>query len=710
MNILRIPMTGGVNLLADPRQIRDDELVRAGNLVPVRPGVLQTRQSIDSAIYIGGSFANSTPLLATFGPWVDSPIFFAYYTLWSSPSVPAQVVLLAYRTDGMAVPGFVEALMSFPTGDVSVRPWSFAFNGRLYFVTPVGSAAPAYSIARNETDLTAFAFAGTGNSGIRPQLAVPYRNRLVWANFGTGYENTVVFSDNFAPSTVGNDVLASNGRNVSLVAASDGDEIVGMTQVMLTGVGSPVDTALLVLRRYSAFLLTGEPDQTTGGTNSLVVNRMSVAAGCASPWTIQTTPYGTFWAGQDEVWCFKQGQIPHPVGTKIRPALEQSTRQQTIKWSAAYFDGFYRLSVCDDSSPQNFATGAQDQWFLDLRRGAPDNAEAAQWWGPQRYLYPSSATTTTAGYGIFARDDRPGGTRQLYGFEVAWSRQFSQLQASIVKYDAESAVDISAPTTSLTYGNDLTIKPDLITKEYDLGDPMLQKIYDGMEANVWVSHTGRMLAQGILDGGQQYTENTVDVSAVGFEPGVTIIDTPGQPMPRAPQAISASDVNRKLGTTIQLRLQGQAGYLIDDSNDQIAFEQGAMLETATLQVVDITNGFYETLADLLTEIGTKMGLASASHGSNGLVGMDGEAVIDNNYVAVLCFEDTENSVSQAIKDKTAAIFTLIGFSTGANITFDSLDPLTPWHLTGDMAVWNYNAPIWELNGLGMSLEVIPRRP
>jgi hypothetical protein len=542
-------------------------------------------------------------------------------------------------------------------------------------------------------------------------LAVPYRNRVVWANFGSNYPNTLVFSDNFTAGTVGNDVLAANGRNVSIVAGNDGDEIVGLAPVMLTAVGTPVESALLVLRRYSSFLVTGEPDQTTGGTNSLAVNAMSVAAGCASPWTIQSTPYGIFWAGQNEVWCFKQGQIPIPIGTKIQPALLRTPRSLSYKLSASYFNGFYRLAVFgEDVGALDYSSGCKDQYWLDLRNGAPPDAASAQWWGPQQYAYQGGSGATRSSTGVMFRDDRPGGSYSLYGFERS-DNQGGSLNSAIVRYDSDNVVDVSNASPNVDYSADLTIKPDLITKEYDLGDPMLQKIYDGMEANVWASQTGRLLAQGVLDGGAQYAETNIDVVATGFGGDSAPIPTTGASMPRSPQAIAAFDTNRKTGTTIQLRVQGQTGYLIDSTNDQIAFEQGPDAADADGQTVEIARGFYSTLTDLLAEIGSKMRASSCNQGSNGLVGIDGEVLTDNNYCTVLCFEDTgQTSVSQAVKDKTSALFSLLGFSTGANLTNDSLDPLIPWHLTGDMAVWAYNAPIWEINGLGMRLEVIPRRP
>lgn len=707
--LLRIPMTGGVNLLADPRNIRDDELVRAGNLLPINPGTLRTRGAVTNVVQFPGSFPTGyTPLTANFGPWVDSPIFFTYYTPWAL-GIPATVTVIASDLQGALMPSFSPVILSLPSGDDVVRPWRFQFGGRLYFVPGATSSAVAYSIGRGENALTSFAFSGTGNADIRPRLAVPYRNRLAWGNFGPGYENTIVFSDNFAPGTVGNDVLASNGRNVSLVAAGDGDEIVAMVPVMLTGVGSPVDSALLVLRRYSAFLLTGEPDQTTGGTNSLVVNQMSVTTGCASRDAVVSTPYGVIWPSQDEVWLFHSGQLPQPIATKIRPALSNTSRALGIKLSASYHNGFYRLSLYRDGQTATFTEGPQDQWLLDLRDGPPQNSESAKWWGPQQYNYPASSSTTVGGFNIFVRDDRPGGTATLYGIELAWNSALSQRNLVLVSYDGDASADIPMPTGKIAFEADTTIKPDLITKEYDLGDPMLQKIYDGSEANIWASNMGRLSFRGILDGGYQTATVNQDVDVHGFELGVDTLD--GTAMPRAPQAVATFDPNRAMGTTVQLRVQGQSGYLIDGTNNEFAFiDNNAAEDDPAFGVAQITAGFYTSLNALLTELAAKMDAAvtpfvghTATHSASaGLVTIGG---VNDKLTLLFTANTAQTSATTTQMEKTRRLGAMLGFDTSANAS-----AVSPPDVVGVGTVFVYATPILELNGLGMRLEVIPRRP
>lgn len=728
MDLLRVPLSGGVNLLTDPRNIRDDEVVKAGNMYSARPGVLQTRKGVGP---IAGDLVNMTssyPMSAMFGPWVDSPLFFTLFGI----GAPSNITLYAYTLDGVAAMSPVK-IFDFPDNTTDgVRPYSFQYAGRIYFLTGFHTAGtPAYSIGRGETTLTSFAFAGTGNSDLRPRLAVPYRNRIVWANFGTGYENTLVFSDNFKPDTVGNDVLAANGRNVSLVASADGDEIVGMVPIMLTAVGTPVESALLVLRRYSSFLIAGEPDQTTGGTSTLAVNAMSVAAGCISAASIQSTPYGIFWASHDDVWHFQTGQVPRPLGLKIRPALLETPRSIGFRISASYFDGFYRLCLFSEDQPKVSTAGVWDQYWLDLRDGAPQDAASARWWGPMRYNFyvnnnalSDSGPTAYGGSGVVVRDDRPGGTSSLYGVERNWNTATAPsfpTYGNIVKYDIDTPFDRTINTaTSVAWTFDYTIKPDLITKEYDLGDPMLQKIYDGMEANVWASQTGRLLAEGILDGGQAYADTNIDVTARGFEPGVDITTSDGSKMPRAPQAVAAFDSSRSLGTTLQLRLQGQTGYVIDTTSNVFCWlevtDDGEFVPFSTT----IATGLYATLEALLTAIQTGMRAAyvcsavqqAVVHNANGTVTISGGVTGTSffpNELTIACF-DGLGEFSQAQVDSTARLLTLLGFNTGANPHNNSGDPLIAAAIPGDMAVWSYNAPIWEINGLGIRLEVIPRRP
>lgn len=727
MELYRVPMSGGVNLLSDPRTIRDDELVKAGNLVPVRPGVLQTRPAIESLPFsIVGSMSRTTafPLSALFGPWADSPMFVLHYTAGTG-AINAKVSLSAYTLDGQVAID-TQTLMSFTPSNVGVRPWITPYQGALYFLTGEHTApVPAFTIQRGQIAAQQFAFAGTGNADMRPRVAVAYRNRVVWANFGPGYENTLVFSDNFAPSVIGNDALASNGRNVSLVAAADGDEIIGLAPIMLTDTGTPVESGLLVLRRYSSFLITGEPDQTSGGTPTIAVNRMSIAAGCASPWTIKSTPYGVFWAGQDEVWHYHSGQNPRQVGTKIQPALMRTPRSLGYKLSASYFGGFYRLALFGETQvAPTYADGPQDQWWLDLRNGPPNTIDEARWWGPQTFTYPNSVSTTTGGYNIMLRDDRPGGEARLYGFEIG-TAQFSGItgttQGIIVRYDVDAPVDTSWPlnptgsisTQTIPFAADATIKPDLITKEFDLGDPMLQKIYDGMEANVWASQSGRLLAQGILDGGASYAETNLDVTAAGYAAGEGAVGVLGVAMPRAPQAIAAYDTTRPIGTTVQLRLQGQAGFTVDATNDEFAFESNnAFGDDPSPAVAQLTRGFYATYADFMTMLVAAMNVEATGdvqylHNANGTFSLGRDSGGDCQFTVMFATPTATSTATATQIAKTSRIGVLLGFNTDVNATVSGTSPV---YVTGAMAVWNYTAPIWELNGLGLRLEAIPRRP
>lgn len=46
INRVKVPFSGGVNLFVDPASIRDDQVVLAKNLVPVKPGILGTRPAL----------------------------------------------------------------------------------------------------------------------------------------------------------------------------------------------------------------------------------------------------------------------------------------------------------------------------------------------------------------------------------------------------------------------------------------------------------------------------------------------------------------------------------------------------------------------------------------------------------------------------------------------------------------------------------------
>lgn len=680
-----IPLTGGVNLLADPRRIRDDEVVHAKNLVPVQPGVLATRPAISAEL--GNTFV--TPLSALRAPWPTG-------------GIPAAVRsglghgLLDFQNAG------INALL---LSGVSERPWMVAFLGKVYILPALPADPPAYTLSRDDLTFQSFTFAGSGNADIRPRLAVPYRSRMVWAHFGPGYENTLVFSNNFDASTVGNDVLASNGRAVNLVAAADGDEIIAMVDVMLTDIGAPAQAGLLVLRRYDSFLITGEPDQTTGGTNSLLVNQMSIAAGCISPWSTAKTPHGVIWAGHDEIWLFATGSVPRPIGTKIRPALRRVPRAVDHRVSATYFDGFYRIMLYGEGqSPIDEAAPLEDQWWLDLREGAPADPGAARWWGPQVFKIPATAGVAAPGTRLFFQEARPGFEPGLFGVE-----QMNFNQNLLVRYGASSARDSVGSTTSIGTVGDTGIVIDLRTKQYDFGKPAHEKMLDGVDLNVWNNIPGRLHISGMVDGGHRTETMEIDVTPRGFELGVSELDE--NTMSKVPMAVGEGPIARPSGTTVQLRVQGQSGLLIDENNDIFCFQfDPTGFQGYTTFVVELAHGLYSSTTALLAYIEEQVEAAVSINGfepwtflyntTTGIVsiGPTTPAALWN----VPLGDTLGGAVTQAQSDSMLRLMARFGFSTGVNLYEDQNV------ISGVGAVYNYQTPMWEINGLSTNIELIPR--
>lgn len=715
-----IDISGGVNLLKDPRRVGANEVVYAQNLVPSDPGVYRTRPAI---AFAGQALTPSSGgTLATVMDALLQPILPARGDLVATAIFPVGVS----SNDTILFSGNSELSITQATlGVRNLRPWMVTLAGKVFVLGGPGASATArtveFSVDPSTHDLLQanFAFAGTGNGAVRPRLVAGYRSRYVWANFGTGYENTLVFSDNFVPGTVGNDVLASNGRNVSLVSTYDGDEIVGVVEVMTSNVGSPAQAALLVLRRRSAFLLTGEPDQTTGGTNSLVVNRLAVDAGCASPWTIVKTPYGTIWASEDDVWLMDVGSVPRPIGIKIRKALRQSPPGLLYRWTAAYFDGFYRLAVYSEGQGPTELDPLGEQWWLDLRDGAPRSHADARWWGPMKFFNAVKDADAIQGTRTFMLEGRPGREAALYGLEVGMGQTAGAAAYNFVRYGVSSPRDSNVDNSDLStavisdeIGDEIQI--DLITREFDFNEydgisASREKIHDGLEMAVWNSNPGRLIVNAIINGGESTSTTNLDLYNAGFEAGVDQLDAGTSSAARVPQAVAAHPFPRPVGITYQFRIRNQPGYLVTDENDTLTFRR---VDTQVEYRATIAQGLYLFIDGSASFANALKSALDAATGLTWTVTYDhtsgifvfelpaGPISVEIPLVGDLI---SPNFATDAEMLENRRILAMLGMATQTDIT-------PTLSITGESPIYQKANSIWEFSSLDALMEVLPRRP
>lgn len=466
--IIKLEFTGGVNLLDDPRSIADNELVYAKNVFPTANGKLAKRGAVGFVRDIGGASDGTYPLIAHLPPFPESPAEAIIVSRLVNPanqpaatSWTADTVLSVLTGESsVAIQSSLGVVTAYRPGILSFLNKTYVFPGHPY-TAAAGKIVQVNAGAATGTELVDFNFAGTGNVGFSPQGACIYRKRMVFWGLGQGYENYLVFSDPYEPTVVGDNCRALNGRAIS-IANSDGDRIVACVEIMLAEAGTPAAAALLVLKQYSAYLLQGEPTTVSAAgmdavsTGNLSIARMNVNAGCVSPETICKTPYGLIWAGPDDVWFMPIGGLPYAVGTKIRPALIVTSGSYKYLWHAAYFNGVYRLAIGAAGQGMDHDSACGEQWWLDLRGGAPQNFREARWWGPQIFnLYYGTETAAViyqAGTRTMVADTRSWKDSALYGVEFAGavSGSYYYSTVSMVNYDRPHHQDVGAMMATVT--------------------------------------------------------------------------------------------------------------------------------------------------------------------------------------------------------------------------------------------------------------------
>jgi hypothetical protein len=283
-----------------------------------------------------------------------------------------------------------------------------------------------------------------------------YRGRVILANFpddiyGQPRRAVLLFSDGpgdgFATGAalptddvVGKGLDVPNFNALNGAAESDplddrsvfvGDvveDIVGTKELSLQQSGAMNQSALLILKDRSVWLGTGEPLISTDvgdPIGSLNIIKQPLADGCASFETVAETPWGVFWAGHDDVYFAPNGGGPIiPVGRYIASEFKHTPFDMKYLWHAEYHDGWYRLAIMAPGQNQSDPVAMENQWWLDLRYGPPQDWTKARWFGPQMYqpiISPNCDTTDIQrGTYIMRRDQRPEFPAELFALQIGF--------------------------------------------------------------------------------------------------------------------------------------------------------------------------------------------------------------------------------------------------------------------------------------------------
>lgn len=710
-------LDGGVNLFDAPNDIQDNEMVYSKNLYPRSPGRLAMRPSSSLIALLGGT--DGYPIHLHFLP-INSPAAFVLFSRALSRNNSSDTTkMIAYNSisaTNLAVGDFGKV--------TQYRPASLAYNGLLYGFGGYGTNA-AGKVLRyvpgggGAIEIVDFNYLRAGNEALRPAVVGMYRDRTFFANFGPGFESTALFSDPYAPHFITANALATNG-GYFLTNPDDGDRIVAGVELLQTGQAA-VQSSFVVLKEFSAYLITGEPVFSDGsGTDTLTVSRLPVNAGCASPNTVVTTPFGVIWAGPDDVWVFPEGQLPYRIGTKIRPILQASPANVRYLWHAVLHDGFYKLALFSEGQGPSDDSPCGEQWWLDLRTGPPQTWREAKWYGPQIYTYQITDSGPpdpdyTLGTRCMALDITPGANRALYSAEALTYAPSGYIH--LVGYGAhgthDAAYDYSgASGLEKAYQTRAAVETELVTKEFRtlmsgnqmVADPLVEKGFRGAELDIRISAAGQLGWNWILNSGRTVgAERDVDiVPASGFVLGVDVLDTGTFSDETNRVALDPAPL-RIVGSAIQLDLFNKPGYYIYDANDLCVIEVEVAPSVFTQFSFSLTHGLY---ADISTLVAYLTGLFNAALAPFAIT-------VTGTFVGGL-IRFTRSGAGEidfgtshcplASKSKVRALAHLLGFTNWDN------DYEGGTSITATEAVYTVNVPSWDFqSGMVLHFYTIPRR-
>lgn len=812
---VKVPMTGGVNLFADPTKIRDDQLAYAKNLVPLKPGVIGRRPAMQWAQNVMFGYNLPGPVIPVRSMFSELAADFVF-VCW------LEGIMYLMARDSSVI---TTVSQSLGPSDVPMRASMVQWDGDTYaFTGQTSGARLAFANNAEGYVMEALDF-GAGNSGFRPLGAAVIRDRFVYWGFDDGVGGrAVLFADRGLPLQIGDSAVAS-GRFIPVAGIAQ-SPITHCAEINTQASGSPNQSVVAVWTTDSMWMLLGEPGETGDGSTpdaiqgTLQQNLLPMSAGCVSGATVAQTPYGTIWAGPDDIWFMPMGSLPIRIGTNIRPALLGNSASIKWKWHATYDakKAQYRLAIFGPETGPDEFSGCNHHWILDLSGGAPSNADEARWWGPQVYEQ-ANGTPAYSGTYTFLVDNGDDGDRDVYS--LVWGEEEVNLGEFIkaialvtldgtntndtclpmleriphvnlqeyfpgdviVPYDEDAgtfkpyvwvveSVDGLGPNGGGVTGLDLVPQfndgvalnwPDggvewrvqdtnafsltptasfiprswypenvgnilckLVTKEYDTGDPMVDKLLDGAELGYWISRVGRVTYgyQTDIDSNTRTLPITGDyLGAVGF-PDPNPLALPQTQAFRGQRIwgtrlLTSTPGSRSIGKTVQFWLETDPEYVINETNDTIVI--GTNNDVAAILAVPHGVHTYSALKTAVINTLIAGGLLdfqfiSTDLAMGSLEGISNGGSLGNNYK--IYFEQVgpgATNTPQHFLQRCARLFSIFGFDTnassfgGTGVEFIRIDE-TGGGTMAKTSIRQTNSYDLQISGLTLRARLFGRRP
>ncbi|UOF77443.1 phage stabilization protein [Caudoviricetes sp.] len=520
----------GVNLSKHPLKLADNELTLALNTYPIERGVPDMRPN-GRLLGVAGippeDSTFDTDRAATGGlfQFVDDKgqyhLLMWHFRVGINEGVQSTVYIreilsqnmdggnpinvdLSYRYVLLKQDGLIlsdRPFLQLGTRRAFDKPGFIVRNGKLYIFMGTG---PVLRLTAGENDVLDASLGGVGAApsywataefnwnvavggnpaiNVNGNIVALHQNQICMAGV-PGYPNYIFCSD---PADTGDlSAVAPITRAIS-IGQSD-DPIVALATIPITGGSAAVEPYLLVLKRRSTWMVQGAlPDSTSDG--SLKIVPLLRNEGCVSRSTVVDSEHGVIWCSGQNVWLMESGQEPRCIGADIAPYLKTLPAQSDLAsafWSAVYDPtlGCYRLitprGLASDvmSQVENVCityTVPQEQWWCDLRGLLMDQEEKPAWWGPM----------TLSGVLDQLEYRERGGP--IIGL---WMPLTHNGYSGTVPQPAPHLCVLSEFTPNRTdwseYADWTQIEfpiQELRTKEFDFGDPFIEKIIEAVEVH-----------------------------------------------------------------------------------------------------------------------------------------------------------------------------------------------------------------------------------
>lgn len=459
----------GVNLAADQREIADNQFVMTKDAWQPAPGRValrpNTKMVFSTNIAPDAYWEHVNHALLV--PYKDRH---GYHWLlrWAETSAAANqytILDLLPEMIDVSVPVVPTTLI---TSTAKRRPAVVVWRDDVYVFTGVDEAGYHLTTTVPGTIVVqplTFAWSGTAGGAIYPTIACMYRDSLALAGMD-GSKSRIRWTE------VGDPLNLLVGTKAIDIPGED--PIVGLFEIPVIGGSQYVEPYLLVLKRNSIWMIHGSPPTSTAN-GDLSVTRLGQSEGLVRPETFCYTPFGAIWCSGKNVWIAPHNGAPQRIGDALAPMLKKLSGEAPYAWHAAYFDGHYRLAV-PGTDPLAAGYTPTEEWWLDMR----EFPERATWWGPM--MLPSAAMVVQR----MSNDTE----RLLSLFYGGATSAVSDREVSIVEGGSKNEARYMDAHQFQAFDQGYAASrtwpvPELRFKEFDFGDPMLQKLVDAVELHSW---------------------------------------------------------------------------------------------------------------------------------------------------------------------------------------------------------------------------------